>query len=113
MVRDFRHIRPESARVILLEGRERVLPPYPPDLSEKARKQLVDLGVEVLTNSVVTDVNDREVHIGERVIPTRTVLWGAGVQASPSPAPSASHSIAPAASSSSPISRSPAIRKCS
>ena len=83
MVRDFRHIRPESARVILLEGRERVLPPYPPDLSEKARKQLVDLGVEVMTNAVVTDVNDREVRIGERVIPTRTVLWGAGVQASP------------------------------
>jgi NADH dehydrogenase len=83
MVRDFRHIRPESARVILLEGRERVLPPYPPDLSEKARKQLVDLGVEVITGAVVTDVNAREVRIGERVIATRTVLWGAGVQASP------------------------------
>ncbi|HEX8409459.1 MAG TPA: NAD(P)/FAD-dependent oxidoreductase [Thermoanaerobaculia bacterium] len=83
MIRDFRTIHPESTRVILLEGRERVLPPYPPSLSENARKQLVDLGVEVITNAIVTDVNDREVHIGERVIPTRTVLWGAGVQASP------------------------------
>jgi NADH dehydrogenase len=83
MVRDFRHIHPESARVILIEGHPRVLPPYPPELSEKARLQLVHLGVEVVTGSVVTDVNDREVHIGEAVIPTRTVLWGAGVQASP------------------------------
>lgn len=83
MVRDFRHIKPESARVILLEGRERVLPPYPADLSEKARQQLVDLGVEVMTGAVVTDVNDREVRFGDRTIATRTVLWGAGVQASP------------------------------
>ena len=83
MVRDFRNIKSENARIILLEGKERVLPPYPPDLSEKARKQLVDLGVEVITDAVVTDVSDHEVRIGERVIPTRTVLWGAGVQASP------------------------------
>jgi len=83
MVRDFRRIRPESARVILLEGRERVLPPYPPDLSEKARRQLVDLGVEVITGAIASDVTDHEVRIGDRVIPTRTVLWGAGVQASP------------------------------
>ena len=84
MVRDFRRIRSESARVILLEGKERVLPPYPPSLSEKARKQLEHLGVEVITGAVVTDVNDHEVRIGaDRVIPTRTVLWGAGVQASP------------------------------
>ena len=83
MTRDFRRIRPESARVILVEGHERVLPPYPPSLSESARKQLTDLGVEVLTGAVATDVNDHEVRIGERVIPTRTVLWGAGVQASP------------------------------
>ncbi|HEV7764664.1 MAG TPA: NAD(P)/FAD-dependent oxidoreductase [Thermoanaerobaculia bacterium] len=83
MVKDFRHIRPESARVILLEGRERVLPPYPPDLSEKARTQLVELGVEVITGAIVTDVNDREVRFGDHTIATRTILWGAGVQASP------------------------------
>jgi NADH dehydrogenase len=83
MIRDFRRIRPESARVILLEGRERVLPPYPADLSESARRQLTGLGVEVVTGAVVTGVSDREVSIGEKSIPTRTVLWGAGVQASP------------------------------
>ena len=83
MVRDFRNIQPENARVILLEGKERVLPPYPPELSEKARKQLEDLGVEVITNAVVTDMNADAVHVGERVIPTHTILWGAGVQASP------------------------------
>ena len=83
MVRDFRRIRPESARVILLEGKERVLPPYPPDLSAKAQRQLERLGVEVITNAIVTDVSDRAVRVGDREIPTHTVLWGAGVQASP------------------------------
>ncbi|HWS72736.1 MAG TPA: NAD(P)/FAD-dependent oxidoreductase [Thermoanaerobaculia bacterium] len=83
MLKDFRRINPASARVILLEGRERVLPPYPPDLSEKAKQQLERLGVEVHTNAIVTDVNDREVVYGESRIATRTVLWGAGVQASP------------------------------
>jgi NADH dehydrogenase len=83
MIKDFRHIRPEQARVVLLEGKDRVLPLYPPDLSEKARIQLEELGVDVITGAVVTDLDDREVRIGERVIPTRTILWGAGVQASP------------------------------
>ncbi|MFZ2492432.1 MAG: NAD(P)/FAD-dependent oxidoreductase, partial [Thermoanaerobaculia bacterium] len=83
MARDFRRIRPESARVVLLEGKDRVLPPYPPSLSERARRQLVELGVEVITSAIVTDINEREVRIGERSIPTRTIVWAAGVQASP------------------------------
>ena len=83
MMRDFRNIKPSSARVLLLEGKERVLPVYPPDLSEKARKQLQSLGVEVITGAMVTNVDDRSVKIGETTIPTRTVLWAAGVQASP------------------------------
>ena len=83
LVRDFRRIRPEQARVVLIEGRERVLPPYPPSLSKKAEIQLASLGVEVITGAAVTDLNDREVRLGERVIPARTILWGAGVQASP------------------------------
>lgn len=83
MVRDFRRIRPQSARVLLIEGKDRVLPPYPPELSEKARQQLAKLHVEVITSAVVSDVTDRAVRIGDRVIPTRTVLWGAGVQGSP------------------------------
>jgi NADH dehydrogenase len=100
MIRDFRRINPSSARVLLVEGKERVLPSYPPDLSAKAAAQLARLGVEVMTGAVVTNLTDREVCIGEPSlpqgegrpeagvrasprIPTRTVLWAAGVQASP------------------------------
>ena len=83
MTRDFRRINPSSARVILLEGKDRVLPVYPPSLSAKAAAQLRKLGVEVITDAVVTRVNDREVCIGDTTIAARTVLWAAGVQASP------------------------------
>jgi NADH dehydrogenase len=83
MLRDFRRIQPSSARVLLLEGRDRVLPPYPPALSAKAEAQLRELGVEVMTGAVVTAVDRHEVRVGETVIATRTVLWAAGVQASP------------------------------
>ena len=83
MLRDFRRINPSSARVILVEGRDRVLPPYVPQLSEKAAEQLRRLGVEVITNAVVTDINHHGVTLGESFLATRTVLWGAGVQGSP------------------------------
>jgi NADH dehydrogenase len=83
MLRDFRRINPSSARVILIEGIDRLLPPYPPDLSAKAAAQLQALGVEVMTKTTVTRVTDHEVAAGETIIPTRTVLWAAGVQASP------------------------------
>ena len=83
MIRDFRRINPSRARVILIEGTERVLPPYPPDLSAKAKKQLQQLGVEVITGALVTHVDDSSVGLGEKRIATRTVLWAAGVQASP------------------------------
>jgi NADH dehydrogenase len=83
MLRDFRRINPSSARVILIEGLNRVLPPYPAVLSQKAADQLRTLGVEVMTNGIVTNITDHDVHIGDTIIPTRTVLWAAGVQASP------------------------------
>jgi NADH dehydrogenase len=83
MLRDFRRINPSSARVILIEGLDRLLPPYPNDLSAKAAAQLRALGVEVMTNTIVTNVSDHEVCAGETIIPARTVLWAAGVQASP------------------------------
>ncbi|HLU65552.1 MAG TPA: NAD(P)/FAD-dependent oxidoreductase [Kofleriaceae bacterium] len=81
--RDFRSFDPAMARVILLEGRDRVLPPYPEKLSEAARRQLERLGVEVRTDALVTDIDERGVSIGDERIPARTVLWGAGVAASP------------------------------
>jgi NADH dehydrogenase len=84
--RDFRAINPEDARIVLLEGMDRVLPTYPASLSTKAARQLESLGVHVRAGSFVTGVDERGVTIkvGERSdrIPTRTVLWAAGVQAS-------------------------------
>ena len=79
---DFRRINPAQARVILLEGSDRVLPPYPPDLSEKARRQLVRLGVDVRTGQKVTSIDSEGVDIGDARIETRTVLWAAGVKGS-------------------------------
>jgi NADH dehydrogenase len=81
--KEFRRIDPASARVILLEGTERVLPPYPPDLSEKARRQLENLGVEVRTKALVTGVEDGGVRLGSERIAARTIIWAAGVAASP------------------------------
>ncbi len=84
---DFRKIDPSEARIILVEGTERVLPAYPPKLSEAARKMLVRLGVVVKTGAMVTDVREHSVTVREggrtEEIPTRTVLWAAGVLASP------------------------------
>jgi NADH dehydrogenase len=80
---EFRRIQPRSARVILVEGTDRVLPPYPPDLSDKARRQLEGLGVEVLTGALVTGVDGAGVQLGDQRIAARTVLWAAGVAASP------------------------------
>jgi NADH dehydrogenase len=80
---EFRRMDPARARVVLLEGLDRVLPPYPPDLSEKAREQLQRLGVEVRTRAMVTAVDAGGVNIGAERLPARTVLWAAGVAASP------------------------------
>jgi NADH dehydrogenase len=80
---EFRRIDPSQARVVLLEGTDRVLPPYPPDLSLRARRQLEDLGVEVRVGALVTDVDGHGVCIGPERIESRTVLWAAGVAASP------------------------------
>jgi NADH dehydrogenase len=84
---DFRNINPSEARIILVEGAGRVLPTYPEKLSEAARKMLTRLGVTVRTGAMVTDIAHGLVTIreGDRIetIPTRTVLWAAGVLASP------------------------------
>jgi NADH dehydrogenase len=83
LARDFRHIDPTHARVVLLEGGARVLPAYPEDLSEKALEQLHTLGVEVRLNAKVTGIDQEGVLLGEERIFARTVIWGAGVKASP------------------------------
>jgi len=83
---DFRHIDPREAQILLVEGESRVLPTFPPDLSAKAEKQLVELGVRARTGTRVTAIDGEGVtvqsgEVSER-IPTHTVLWAAGVRAS-------------------------------
>jgi NADH:ubiquinone reductase (H+-translocating) len=81
--REFRHIDPATARVLLVEAGPRVLPAFPPSLSEKARQQLERLGVMVRAGRPVTSLDEQGVWIGEERIAARTVLWAAGVAASP------------------------------
>ena len=84
---DFRNVDTSQAQILLLEGMERVLPPYPPQLSAKAEASLKRLGVTVQTQTMVTNIADHVVTVrqGETVkqIQSRTVLWAAGVKASP------------------------------
>ncbi len=80
---EFDHIDPKQARVVLVEGQDRVLPPFPPALSGKAQRQLEALGVEVKTGVRVTGIDAEGVTFGDERLPARTVLWAAGVAASP------------------------------
>jgi NADH dehydrogenase len=83
---DFRNIDPRSARIVLVEGGPRLLPALHADLSEKARLSLEKLGVEVRLNAMVTACSDTDVAIGDERIATRTIMWAAGVRASPAAA---------------------------
>jgi NADH dehydrogenase len=82
LAKDFRHINPSEARVILLEGDPRLLSAYPEDLSESARKQLVDLGVEVRTGARATDLTETGVQVDGEFIACRVKIWAAGNTAS-------------------------------
>ncbi len=84
--KDFRNIDTSETQVLLLEGMDRVLPPYPPELSAKAEASLVNLGVKVQTKTLVTNIENHAVTTrqGEQIdtIQARTILWAAGVKAS-------------------------------
>jgi NADH dehydrogenase len=84
---EFRAINPADARIILVEGLDRVLPTYPPKLSMKAADALGRLGVILMTETLVTDIGPESVTVrsraGEERIESHTVLWAAGVEASP------------------------------
>ena len=80
---EFRRFDPRNARVVLVEGTDRVLPPYTPDLSEKARRQLERLGVTVWLGRRVTGIDEGGVQLGGERLEARTVIWCAGVTASP------------------------------
>lgn len=80
---DFHHIDPTSARVMLVEAEPRVLAPFHPKLSERARRDLEELGVEVRTDGRVTEIGEGTAVIGADRIAAGTMIWAAGVQASP------------------------------
>lgn len=81
--RDFKHIDPAKAQVLILEGSPHILGAYPEDLQKKALEQLAGLDVKVRTNTRVTDVKPGYVMVGDERIDAVVTLWAAGVQASP------------------------------
>ncbi len=86
VVEDFRDIDTTQARILLFEGMDRILPPYPEECSAKARASLEKLGVEIKTKTLVTDISNNTVTFREGdkadTIPANTILWAAGVKAS-------------------------------
>jgi NADH dehydrogenase len=82
LAHDFREIDPRSTHIRLIEGGPIVLPAYQPDLSRSAQQQLERLGVEVLTNTLVTKVEPGMIHMGDTKMSASVILWAAGVAAS-------------------------------
>lgn len=78
----YRQVDRDLVEVLLIEGLDRVLPGYEPKSSRRAQHQLEKLGVKVILESFVTDIDEQGLSIGDRRIETRTVLWAAGVEAS-------------------------------
>src|ERR1700678_129704 len=83
MAKDFRHIDPSMAQVLILEGSPQLLSAYPEDLQRKAWEQLEALGVQLRTGAQVSDVQPGYVMVGDERIDAVVTLWAAGVQASP------------------------------
>lgn len=81
--RDFRHIRPATARILLVGGPPRVLPHFPASISRGVQRHLVKMGVELRTGVHVTEVDEHGVMIGKERVETKNVIWTAGVKASP------------------------------
>jgi NADH:ubiquinone reductase (H+-translocating) len=82
LAKDFRHIDPSRARVILIEGESRLLSAFPEDLSQSAQKQLTHLGVDVRTGVLATNLTEEGVQLGDEFIPCRVKIWAAGNNAS-------------------------------
>ena len=81
--RDFRSITPHCSRVVLIEAGDRVLPGFPPELSACALRSLEELGVEVRLGAPVADIGEGVVRLGDELIFAGTIVWAAGVEASP------------------------------
>lgn len=83
VLRDFRNITPSCSRIHLIEAAERVLPGFPVDLSAVAERSLRDLGVDVRLKAPVQDIGHEYVKLGGELIRASTIIWAAGVEASP------------------------------
>ncbi|RVB53962.1 NAD(P)/FAD-dependent oxidoreductase [Mesorhizobium sp. M7A.F.Ca.CA.001.06.1.1] len=83
LARDFRNIRPEKTKIILVEAGNRLLAGFAPELSEYARLRLESLGVDVALDSRVEAIEAQKITVGGKVIPVALTLWAAGVAASP------------------------------
>lgn len=83
LAKDFKAIDTQNARVTLYEGSDRILNSFSPDLSERAKKDLEDLGVTVHLNSFVTDIRPGEVKVNDEWVHTSVAVWATGVSASP------------------------------
>jgi NADH dehydrogenase len=81
--RDFRRIDPAQARIVLIEAGPRLLTAFHPNLSERARQDLTQMGVEVRLNTLVRDVRRGEVQLDGEILPTDNIVWAAGIQAAP------------------------------
>jgi NADH dehydrogenase len=79
--KDFRNIDTGTTRVILMQGDDRLLPQFPPELSERAKHDLEAMGVEVRLKTIVTNVDEQGVWVGEEHVAAQNVLWAAGVAA--------------------------------
>ncbi|MBA3815842.1 MAG: NAD(P)/FAD-dependent oxidoreductase [Parachlamydiaceae bacterium] len=80
---NFKNIDPRKSSIYLIEGVNQVLPIFPQDLASKAKGYLEKMGVQVLLNTTVTDINEKGVWLGNRLIETSNIIWAAGNQASP------------------------------
>jgi len=83
LMRDFRHLSPQDNHIILLEGGPTVLSSFHPKLSDRAQRDLINLGVDVQTDTMVSDIFADKIETNKGEIHARTTVWAAGVQASP------------------------------
>jgi len=83
MLKDFRNIKPEETKIFLVEAGPRILTAYPEHLSVIARNDLEKMGVNVMTNAMVTDISSDGVMVGGKFIRTKNIIWAAGNEASP------------------------------
>lgn len=83
MIRDYKNFSSDDTKILLIEALPRILTSYSPNLSEKAREDLVQMGVDVRLNTTVTDVNENGAQLGDVFIESKNVIWAAGNVASP------------------------------